>query len=247
MKFSEESSRTIHEIGNIELCELGQISRTVQCHSCVKHIQERLTFCSCGVQSHHPCNGQHRVVRVGTDDPNCPVSFMLETFARRISLLVLRASVLKNKKDQKIQALIVPYCLTRTNRQRGKKHCETQRQQDHWKAMNARRGAWTRGKDTIKISWKENAKYRHSPKRFIDGKKIIADTWSTSRRSTSFAPHPGIRGTGTRAPPRWRATMRIVKVDRCEQQKTSNPPRTCSQVFDKNKDDRIFFFRRTRE
>ena len=28
-RFSEESSRTIHELGNIELHELGQVSRTV--------------------------------------------------------------------------------------------------------------------------------------------------------------------------------------------------------------------------
>ena len=49
LKFSEESCRTIHELGNIELYELGQTSRTVQCHSCLKHIPEGLTFCSCGV------------------------------------------------------------------------------------------------------------------------------------------------------------------------------------------------------
>ena len=49
MKFSEESRRIIHEMGNIELYELGQISRTVQCQSCLKHIQEGLIFCSCGV------------------------------------------------------------------------------------------------------------------------------------------------------------------------------------------------------
>ena len=49
MKFSEESSRTIHEVGNIQLYELGQISRTVRCHSCLNHILEGLTFSSCGV------------------------------------------------------------------------------------------------------------------------------------------------------------------------------------------------------
>ena len=49
MKFSEESSHGIHEMGNIELYQLGQISRTVHCHSCLKHIPEGLTFCSCGV------------------------------------------------------------------------------------------------------------------------------------------------------------------------------------------------------
>ena len=48
MKFSEESSRIILEMGNIELYELGQMTRTVQCHSCWKHLPEGLAFCSCG-------------------------------------------------------------------------------------------------------------------------------------------------------------------------------------------------------
>ena len=37
-------------------------------------------------------------------------------------------------------------------------HGETQWQQDHWKAMNARRGAWTRSKDTVEIRWQEDEK-----------------------------------------------------------------------------------------
>ena len=49
IKFSEESSRTTHELGNIEMHELGQISRTVQCQSCLKHVPEGLIFCSCGI------------------------------------------------------------------------------------------------------------------------------------------------------------------------------------------------------
>ena len=49
IKFSEESSRTIHELGNIECHEMGEISRTVHCHSCLKHILEGLIFCSCGI------------------------------------------------------------------------------------------------------------------------------------------------------------------------------------------------------
>ena len=49
IKFSEESSRTISELGNIELHELGQISKTVQGQSCLKHIPEGLIFCSCGL------------------------------------------------------------------------------------------------------------------------------------------------------------------------------------------------------
>ena len=34
MTFSEESSRIIHELGNIELYESGQMSSTIQCQSC---------------------------------------------------------------------------------------------------------------------------------------------------------------------------------------------------------------------
>ena len=48
-EFNEESSRIVHEMGNIELYELGQMTRTVQCHSCWKHLPEGLAFCSCGV------------------------------------------------------------------------------------------------------------------------------------------------------------------------------------------------------
>ena len=43
-KFSEESSGTIHELGNIELHELGQISKTIQCEFCLKHILGRDLF-----------------------------------------------------------------------------------------------------------------------------------------------------------------------------------------------------------
>ena len=48
IRFSEESSRTVHEHGNIELPELGQISRTVYCQSCTKRVSEGLILCSCG-------------------------------------------------------------------------------------------------------------------------------------------------------------------------------------------------------
>ena len=47
--FSEDSSRIIQEMGNIELYELGQVSRTILCHSCFKHMPEGLAFCSYGM------------------------------------------------------------------------------------------------------------------------------------------------------------------------------------------------------
>ena len=49
MIFSEESSRLIYEMGNMELFEVGQISVTIQCHSCLKHVPEGLKLCACGV------------------------------------------------------------------------------------------------------------------------------------------------------------------------------------------------------
>ena len=78
----------------------------------------------------------------------------------------------------------------------------------------------------------------------MDGQKNIADTWTASRRSTSLTPHPS---TSTRAPSRWRATMRIVKLDQWKQEKTSVPLRKFSQVFDKKKDNIIPLLQRTRE
>ena len=40
MLFSEESSRMIYEMGNMEVFELRQISVTTQCRSCLKHVPE---------------------------------------------------------------------------------------------------------------------------------------------------------------------------------------------------------------
>ena len=47
--FTQESSRVIYEMGNVELFELGQISLTVLCHSCLKHVPEGLKFCGCSL------------------------------------------------------------------------------------------------------------------------------------------------------------------------------------------------------
>ena len=42
--FSEASRRTIKELGNIELDELGEISKTVQCPSCLKYSKEGTVY-----------------------------------------------------------------------------------------------------------------------------------------------------------------------------------------------------------
>ena len=88
---------------------------------------------------------------------------------------------------------------------------------------------------------------KFSESSWMDGKNF-ADTWTTSRRSTSPTPHPGIRGTGTRAPSRWYAMMMMIaKLDRCEHEEILSPLRELSQVFDKNKVASIPSCRRTRE
>ena len=46
---TEKSSRVIYEMGTMELFELGQISVTIQCHSCLKHVSEGQKCCGCGV------------------------------------------------------------------------------------------------------------------------------------------------------------------------------------------------------
>ena len=45
-RFDQKESQHIYEQCNIELHELGQISGTVQCNSCLKHLP--LIFCECG-------------------------------------------------------------------------------------------------------------------------------------------------------------------------------------------------------
>ena len=49
MIFSEESSRAIYEMRNMELTELRQTSATIQCSSCLKYVPEGLNMCQCGV------------------------------------------------------------------------------------------------------------------------------------------------------------------------------------------------------
>ena len=48
MIFSEESSRVIYEMGNLELIELRQTSATTQCLSLLKCVPEGLNMCLCG-------------------------------------------------------------------------------------------------------------------------------------------------------------------------------------------------------
>ena len=47
--FSEASRRTIKELGNIILYGLGEISKTVQCPTCLRCSKEGTYYSTCGV------------------------------------------------------------------------------------------------------------------------------------------------------------------------------------------------------
>ena len=49
LRLSAASSRAIQKFGKIELYELGETSKTVQCPACLKHALEGLICCSRGV------------------------------------------------------------------------------------------------------------------------------------------------------------------------------------------------------
>ena len=152
MRFREESSRIIHEMGNIELYELGQMTRTVQCYSCWKHLPEGLAFCSCGV---------------------CLRSD--EATIKRIKA--------------RFQDLIVPYrsmAKLSGNKIIGKQWTPEEEHGNVVRTLLTSGGTRMRSTEILSMP--------------MDGRKNVADTWTTSRRSTSLAPLPGIGGTGTRAP-----------------------------------------------
>ena len=144
---------------------------------------------------------------------------MLETLAGRISLLFswrLSSACHKRKVQSKIPSFdsTILFCSNKSINE-----------QEAWrnsvgnkiigKQWMTEEESAKRGKDTIEIWWQEDEEVqKFSASKPMDGQMNIADTWTTSRRSTSLAPHPGIQGTGTRAPSRWHATMKIVKLDR---------------------------------
>ena len=170
--FSKGSSRTTHELGNIELHELGQISRTVQCQSCLKQLPEGLIFCSCGI--------------------------CLRPDEEQIQRLNARFQV--------------PCYLARVNCSRGKIHGEAQWQEDHWKAKDGQEEQ--EGTITVpSCSDGRMTKSIENLRKFMDGWKIIADTW-TSRRSTSPTALPGTSGTCTKTPSSWYPMMMMGKLDR---------------------------------
>ena len=110
----------------MELFELAQISKTIRCHSCLKHLTEELKFCGCGV-----C--------LQPDEDTI------------------------NRIKARFQALKAPCYLARLNRSRGKKRRDSEWQQDHWKAIDAREGARKHNNHpTILSRWQNDEQYRTS-------------------------------------------------------------------------------------
>ena len=48
-RFSEDPKKTIQRLGNIELYELGEVSKMTQCAPCSKYWPAGLLYCTCGV------------------------------------------------------------------------------------------------------------------------------------------------------------------------------------------------------
>ena len=118
MIFSEESSRAIYEVGNMELIELRQTSATTQCLSFLRHVPEGLHMCRCGVWL---------------------------------------------RPNQYDAALKTPYYRASVIISRGKKSGRNPGQQDHQKAMDAKRGVLKRGKYTsILDRWQNDEVFRES-------------------------------------------------------------------------------------
>ena len=46
--FSPESKQMIHEVGNIELCELLETEPKTQCTVCLSHWNIGIVYCTCG-------------------------------------------------------------------------------------------------------------------------------------------------------------------------------------------------------
>ena len=110
--------------------------------------------------------------------------------------------------------------------------------------MDARRGARRKGHDSIVIRWQEDEKFRHSQ--------------TSSWMDRGILPIPGPPHDDRHLVHRTLAPEALVRKhhhagidDRqaglMRARKNPSPLRNLSQVFDKNKDDRIPFFPRTRE
>ena len=112
--------------------------------------------------------------------------------------------------------MIVLYYLERVNCSRGKRHGEGQWQKNIGKQCPKRSK-----REQSQIHRAQMAEWRKvsriSESSWMDRRKF-ADTWTTSRRSTSATAQPGTSGTGTKTPSSWYPMMMIAKLDWCERE-----------------------------
>ena len=73
--FSEKSKRTIHNLGKIELFELGEVSASTRCPSCAKYWTEGSLYCICG-QCFLPSEKQKRMTTEKCDALSIPSCVM---------------------------------------------------------------------------------------------------------------------------------------------------------------------------
>ena len=79
MIFSEESSRAIYEMANMELTELTQTSATIHCLSYLKHVPQELNMCQCGVwrRPNQSTMDRIRTAFAALKTPNCRTTVIL--------------------------------------------------------------------------------------------------------------------------------------------------------------------------
>ena len=65
--FSQESKQMIHEVGNIELCELLDMESKTQCKVCLSYWDIGIVYCTCGHFLREGTDEKKKFVQYTTD------------------------------------------------------------------------------------------------------------------------------------------------------------------------------------
>ena len=194
---------------------------------------------------------QRRITSLDSRDGR-PVSFLLEAPARGAQILWLwRLSPTRWRHNKQNQSQIPSFdsavlsCTSESFKRQEVR--EVSMAKRHWKAMDAKKGANKRDKDTtILIRWQQDEKYwiSQSAHGWTEDYCLYLD-YVTTIDISDFAPyHHSYRA---RTPSQWGATIQIVNLDRWKQEKIINLLQEFSKVFEKSNDDKFPSFRRKRE
>ena len=85
--FSQESKQMIHEVGNIELCELLDMEPKTQCKVCLSYWDIGIVYCTCG-----------HFLREGTEDNNKFVQYTMDL----LSMVTPRAPLREEARGNRI-------------------------------------------------------------------------------------------------------------------------------------------------